>query len=125
MTYSGGSLRGGTVFELTPNHGVYDFRTIYTLGHDAEGCNPENALLMDAAGNLYGTASQCGEYNWGAVFKLSLSDLQYTSLHDFTGYAIDGNYPTSNLIFDALGNLYGTAQFGGAHGLGVVFEITP
>jgi uncharacterized repeat protein (TIGR03803 family) len=124
MTNSGGTLRGGTVFQLALNHGVYDFSTIYTLGHDGEGCNPLNALLINA-GDLYGTASNCGEYNWGAVFKLSLKDLQYTSLHDFTFEASDGNYPTSNLIFDAKGNLFGTAQFGGANGLGVIFEITP
>jgi len=48
----------------------------------------------------------------------------YTSLHDFTG-DIDGGEPWSNLVFDANGNIYGTASAGGANGYGVVFEITP
>jgi hypothetical protein len=47
----------------------------------------------------------------------------YTDLHDFTGGS-DGEYPYSNVIFDASGSLYGTAQ-GGANGQGVVWEITP
>ena len=53
----------------------------------------------------------------------------FTSLHDFTGGS-DGGYPYSNLVFDASGNLYGTASQGGTSancsgGCGVVFEITP
>ena len=126
MTYSGGNFGGGTVFALTSSNGSYLFRTVYSLGHEDEGCNPQNALVMDAVGNLYGTASQCGEYNWGAVFKLSLAGVPtYTSLHDFTFEASDGNNPTSNLVFDARGSVYGTAQFGGSSDVGVVFEITP
>jgi uncharacterized repeat protein (TIGR03803 family) len=34
-------------------------------------------------------------------------------------------YPVSSLVFDAAGNLYGTATAGGTYGDGVVFEITP
>jgi len=48
----------------------------------------------------------------------------YSSLHDFTGGS-DGAYPYCNLLFDATGNLYGTAFYGGTNNAGVVFEITP
>ena len=124
MTYSGGSALGGTVFKLTPTNGGYVFSTVYALGHEGEGCNPEDALVMDVAGNLYATAAQCGEYNWGAVFKLTLShgSWTYTSLHEFE--ADDGEFPTSKPIFDASGKLYVTAQFGGTHDKGVILEIT-
>jgi len=45
-------------------------------------------------------------------------------LHNFTGGS-DGEDLFGNMIFDSSGNLYGTASLGGAHGAGVVFEITP
>jgi hypothetical protein len=53
----------------------------------------------------------------------------YTSLHDFTGGS-DGGFPISNLVFDASGNLYGTASAGGTGsacygGCGLIFEIAP
>ena len=59
------------------------------------------------------------------VFKLTPSDgnWMYTSLHDFTG-GNDGANPSSNVVFDAKGNLYGTVN-GGSQGVGVVWEITP
>jgi uncharacterized repeat protein (TIGR03803 family) len=126
MTYSAGSALGGTVFKLTPTNGGYVFSTVYALGHEGEGCNPEDALVMDAAGNPYATAAQCGEYNWGAVFKLTMSATpQYISLHDFTFNGSDGNNPTGKLAIDGNGNLFGTAPYAGAYGQGVVFEITP
>jgi uncharacterized repeat protein (TIGR03803 family) len=37
----------------------------------------------------------------------------------------DGANPATGVIKDAAGNLYGTTEFGGAHGWGVVFELIP
>jgi uncharacterized repeat protein (TIGR03803 family) len=124
-TQSGGNIGCGTVFKLTPAGGSWAFSTLYTFGHDSEGCSPQDALVMDATGNLYGTLLEGGEYLWGAVFKLTPSNgnWTYTSLHDFE--ADDGEFPTSKPIFDASGNLYVTAQFGGAYDHGVILEITP
>ena len=81
---------------------------------------------MDGAGNLYGTTFCDGAKGAGSVFKLTPSggSWTYTSLHDFTGGS-DGANPISNVVFDANGSLYGTALNGGAHGVGVVWEITP
>ena len=45
-------------------------------------------------------------------------------LHSF-GNGLDGTFPTSGLIFDAAGNLYGTTYRGGSHNYGTVFELTP
>ena len=69
----------------------------------------------------------CIAYLSGSVFKLTPMGggaWTYTSLHDFTGGS-DGSSPQSTLVFDSSGNLYGTTAYGGAHGNGVVFEITP
>ena len=81
---------------------------------------------MDGAGNLYGTTYCDGANNVGNVFKLTPSGASwtYTSLHDFTG-GNDGANPISNVVFDANGNLYGTASTGGTQDVGVVWEITP
>lgn len=81
---------------------------------------------MDAAGSLYGTTFYDGAYGYGSVFKLTPAhgSWTFTSLHDFTG-GIDGGNPISNLVFDAGGNLYGTASQGGAYNDGVIFRITP
>jgi uncharacterized repeat protein (TIGR03803 family) len=86
---------------------------------------PQGSLIMDTAGNLYGTTSEQGAFQRGAVFKLTPPpSLHYTSLHDFTG-GDDGAFPRSNLTLDANGNIFGTASAGGTSGNGVVFEITP
>ena len=101
-----------------------EFTTIYDL--PAEGYGPEANLVMDSAGNLYGTIYGEGPGGAGSVFKLTPTDSGwiYTSLHDFTNGS-DGGAPMSNVVFDSNGNLYGTASQGGGYGEGVVWEITP
>lgn len=45
---------------------------LYSFTGGSDGLFP-TGLIMDAAGNLYGTASGGGVYGSGTVFKLSLS----------------------------------------------------
>jgi uncharacterized repeat protein (TIGR03803 family) len=120
-TVRGGSGGGGTIFELTPS----TFTVLYSFP-GVNGGGTYKSLTMDAAGNLYGTTFVDGAYGYGAVFKLTYSngEWKYSSLHDFTGGS-DGANPYSNVVFDAKGNLYGTAEAGGENGWGVVWEITP
>jgi uncharacterized repeat protein (TIGR03803 family) len=119
-----GPSGNGTAFELTLSQGGWKFSVLYGFAGVFGG--PRGNLVMDATGNLYGTTYGGGANGVGSVFKLTLSNgtWTYTSLHDFTG-GTDGAYPYSNLVFDANGNLYGTASSGGANRKGVVFEITP
>jgi uncharacterized repeat protein (TIGR03803 family) len=116
----------GTVFELTPSSGGWSLSTLYSFSGCGGWCAPHDKLLMDAAGNLYGTKQGDGLYSGGSVFKLTRSNggWTYSSLHDFTGGS-DGGAPEGSLILDGNGNLYGTTYQGGAYGSGVVFEITP
>jgi uncharacterized repeat protein (TIGR03803 family) len=128
-TSSGGSGNGGTVFQLVPSNDQWILNTLYSFIGPGNGrfvVGPVGDLFMDEAGALYGTAFADGAYGYGSVFKLTpgSGNWTYTSLHDFTGGS-DGGNPYSNLVFDNLGNLYGTASIGGANGLGVVFEIKP
>jgi len=121
----GGNSGGGTAFELNPS-----FNLLYSFPGSAQN-GPHGKLVMDEAGNLYGATSGNGAYGYGAVFKLTLqSDGQwaYTSLYDFCPQGppcADGADPFGNLAFDRNGNIYGTAQNGGADGVGVVFELSP
>jgi len=84
-----------------------------------------SGLTMDAKGNLYGVTSGGGDYGEGSVFELSRGangKWTVTTLHSFDG--TDGSSPTGSLVFDAAGNLYGTAPDGGAYLYGDVFELS-
>ncbi len=131
----GGNLYGGTVdgapdgeavvYEISPSDGGWTYTTLYTFTQSFGG-GPGGNLVMDAAGNLYGTTTGDSEERiYGTVFKLTPSSggWIYTDLHDFNGGS-DGGYPYSSIVLDSSGNLYGTASADG-HGYGTVWEITP
>jgi uncharacterized repeat protein (TIGR03803 family) len=117
------------IYKLTRGaHGLWTESVLYNFKADSTGFSPGAGVVLDKAGNLYGTTTiggspQCG---CGVVFKLSPSKngkWKYTVLHTFVGS--DGAQPDANLILDSKGNLYGTAVTGGTYGYGVVFEVTP
>ena len=119
-TSSGGSAGNGVVFKVTQagqETVLYNFQ-----GWPTDGANPYAGLLMDSAGNLYGTTNSGGIHDLGAIFKLSKNGHE-TLLHSFA-VTNDGYYPNSGLIMDGLGNLYGTTTAGGVYGGGAVFELT-
>jgi uncharacterized repeat protein (TIGR03803 family) len=120
-----GSGNGGTVFELTSSNGEWAFHLLYSLSGDF-GPGPEGNLIMDSAGNLYGTTLDDGVHDKGSVFKLSPgeSGWSYTSLEDFTG-GFEALGATGGVVFDKEGNLYGATYSDGGSINGVVFEITP
>ncbi len=130
-TVSGGYYGAGTVYELSPsgNYWLFSSLSSFVRGGAYYPEGPLGALIMDGAGNLYGTTATDGAYGYGAVFKLAPSNggWIYTSLYDFTGGS-DGEGPR-NVVMDASGNLYGITTYGGNNacqgGCGVVFEITP
>jgi uncharacterized repeat protein (TIGR03803 family) len=89
----------------------------------ADGANPYAGLIIDAAGNLYGTTLGGGSLNNGTVFELSPTGSE-TVLHAFQNTP-DLATPYGGLILDSFGNVYGTTWFGGVNGTGGVFEISP
>ncbi len=130
-TAIGGPASAGTVFSLTPPQAgtsVWTETVLYSFTGGADGSAPMSALVMDANGNLYGTTDLDGAYGAGTVFMLSPpangGPWTETTLWSFTGGA-DGGNPTSKLIFDMAGNLYGTTNYGGTANLGTVFELSP
>jgi uncharacterized repeat protein (TIGR03803 family) len=118
----------GTVFKLSPaSGGGYTETVLYNFTGGSDGEDPYGGLILDSAGNLYGTTVLGGTSGYGTVFELSpASGGGYTEtvLHSFTGGS-DGLYPYGILIFDSTGNLYGTTIQGGPAGDGTVFELSP
>lgn len=123
----------GTVFKLTPSNRLTN---LYTFTGGADGGVPTGTLIRDSAGSFYGTTQNggidCPNFNHvafgcGTVFKLDGSGHE-TVLYRFTGDT-DGSTPTSGVVRDSAGNLYGTAILGGnlsacgGVGCGVVFKI--
>ena len=115
----------GTVFELVKGDGGYTETTLYQFLGGADGSNPNAALIMDGAGNLYGTtaANDSGATGNGTVFELTKSNGGYaeTVLHVFQGP--DGAVSQTPLLMDKAGNLYGTTVLGGTANDGTVFEL--
>jgi len=127
-TYQGGAHSFGEVFELVNSNGTWSENVIYSfLGAGSnDGAYPFAGLVIDTAGNLYGTTYQGGASSQGTVFKLSKSGSTWTEtvLHTFDDISgDDGYYPYGNLVFDAAGNLYGTTVYGGKFGGGTVFQL--
>lgn len=118
----------GVVFKLSPNgNGTWTEHVLHTFTGGKDGESPDGPLVFDSAGNLYGTAYAGGSHGYGNVFRLTPnSNGTWTEhvLHQFTG-GKDGSMPFGGVVFDTAGNLYGTTTVGGAHGYGVVFELTP
>lgn len=128
-TYEGGANSSyGEVYELTNSNGTWSQNVIYSFSgpSNQDGAYPFSGLVLDAAGNLYGTTYQGGASSQGTVFELSKSGSTWkeTVLHTFDDISgSDGYYPYGALAFDAAGNLYGTTQAGGKFGGGTVFEL--
>jgi uncharacterized repeat protein (TIGR03803 family) len=123
---SGGGLGFGTVFELTPVHGGWNFQVIYTFqgGNDGVVGIDSDGLVLDGAGNLYGTTEMGGTAGFGTVFELTLTNGTWTknTLYSFAG-GNDAADPLTGVTFDQAGNLFGATVGGGAFGGGAVFEV--
>jgi len=151
-SYGGGDGCGGsgcgTVFQLKPyptacKTALYGWQetVLYRFTGGSDGSTPElGDLIFDQAGNIYGTTAlggyqggSCSNYGGcGVVFELTPSNGGWTEkvLYSFTGGS-DGAIPLAGLIFDNVGNLYGTTIYGGnldcfaPYGCGTVFQLTP
>lgn len=120
----------GTVFKLAPDGTE---TVLYSFSGRKDGGYLSAPLLMDKAGNLYGTAETGGDFTkcgfgCGVVFKVTPGGKE-TVLHAFRGVVSgdppgDGQDPLAGLVSDAKGNLYGTTTSGGVGG-GVAFKLTP
>lgn len=127
-TPADGDLAFGTVFELMPKAGGgWSEKVLHTfIENGIDGYTPQASLILDTAGNLYGTTYSGGAYGLGTVFGLIRAERSWTEtvLHSFQQNGTDGWSPYANLILVG-GNIYGTTTQGGTIGVGAVFELTP
>lgn len=123
----GGAQNRGVVFKLAPGRLKWHESVLYSfcaLVICIDGAGPSAGVLMDAAGNLYGTTVYGGDHQQGAVFKLSET---LEVLHSFCAEAdcTDGWVPRGGVTMDGSGNLFGVTQLGGTNGGGTVYRLSP
>lgn len=128
--YGGGC---GVVFRLTPDGHL---TVLHSFEGGSDGTNPGAGLVMDEAGNLYGTTEGGKpktkyESNVATVFAITTDNAEMV-LHDFSpNDSAQGEFPVSSLVIGTDGNIYGTTELGGRpcadslYGCGTVFQITP
>jgi uncharacterized repeat protein (TIGR03803 family) len=122
----------GTVFELSPSGSVWTFTLLHSF-NGLDGSTPRTGLTLDNAGNLYGTTQVGGSGGAGTIFELSPSGNGWTfsTLYNLANSGTEGEFPFSDLVIDAAGNLYGATQQGGSsksscsNYCGTVFELSP
>jgi len=116
----GGEFGQGTVYRVgvtgTGEEVLHSFNVI-------DGSSPQAGLVRDTAGNLYGTTTGGGAFHYGTVFKLDPS-WNLTTLYSFVG-GDDGWWPSTALVLDPAGNLYGTTRNGGPEDYGTLFKLDP
>jgi len=131
-TGRGASYDGGTVWELVHSNGGWTFNILY----NNQLVNGETGLgvTFDAAGNLWdagygGNNQNCGGYNdeyyCGVIWELTPSGSGWNQNIVYSFDNTTGGSPSSNLIFDQAGNLYGTVADNGPEGNGGVFQYNP
>lgn len=128
----------GTVFKLQPPPSScksflcpWRETVLYRFSGGSDGANPNSEVVLDNAGNLYGTTvyggnGQCNNLGCGVVYELTPSNGGWTEsvIHNFAA-GTDGALPLAGLIFDQAGSLYGAAAAGGSAGAGIIYELTP
>jgi uncharacterized repeat protein (TIGR03803 family) len=125
----------GEVFRLDSGPSGWNPTTLHRFTGGSDGSIPFGRVIFGPDGNLYGTTWQggnrrCGTVSvfgngCGTVFKVSPTGGDDTVLYRFMG-STDGQYPESDtLVFDQVGNLYGTTITGGLYHAGSVFKLTP
>lgn len=125
-TAEGGAYEWGSVYRLSQSNGVWSNQPLYDFTYTGtSGTGPEpSGLVMDGAGNLYGTTQQGGEYGVGELFKLTPTAgyWRFTLIHAFAG-STDGGYPWGQLVIDSSGDIYGTTLTGGVFQYGTTYKF--
>ena len=120
-TEGGGYL--GTAFRVGQSESGWRENVIHSFGHGTDGNEPIGGVVIDKAGNVYGTTLLGGAYGNGTIYQVTQSGVERV-IYSFTGGS-DAVNPAAAVTLDADGNLYGTTSFGGAYGDGAVYKLSP
>ncbi|HVR21694.1 MAG TPA: choice-of-anchor tandem repeat GloVer-containing protein [Candidatus Polarisedimenticolia bacterium] len=128
-TSSGGASNCGTAYQLTPGllGNMVEEKILFNFTCGADGGRPQEGLVTDGKGILFGTTEAKGSLNNGVVFELVTAGNGLSEPKERTIFAFnitDGAQPVGNLLaFN--GSLYGVTFQGGQFGQGVVFRLIP
>ena len=135
-TAKGGNDNNGLVFRLQPRASAcasplcsWTGKVLFAFPANGSGGGvpPNDDVIFDSSGNMYGTADVGGTDNYGVVWELTPAGMwnMETVLASFTGSSgqYPGHYPDGGVILDSSGNLYGTTFNGGTHTDGVVYQL--
>ena len=126
-TFGGGPSGLGSLAALQLDLTYFDAYSFLGVG-SGDGAAPVGNLQTDPMRSVYGATSEGGSGpspGYGTVFKYVPDTGVESVLYRFAGGNSDGAYPTSGVVLDVAGDIYGTTQLGGAHNLGVLFKLTP
>jgi len=134
-TGGGGPNSAGTVFELSPGSGGSWTESVLYSFCPGSGCSdgqgPQNSLVMDSQGNLYGTVLGGGGVGYGGIFEVSPTGggswTEQLLVSFCPGPSCTNGYGPEGLAIDPHGNVFGDTAFGGGNGAnrGTVFELSP
>ena len=119
------TLLFASVFAITPAAQAQSYQVLHNFTGGGDGATPTAGVVLDTAGNLYGTASAGGR-GAGTVYELKRHGTSWlvNPLYSFTG-GVDGAYPFAGVVFGQPNVLYGTTFNGGDGNNGVVFKLNP
>jgi uncharacterized repeat protein (TIGR03803 family) len=124
----------GTVFELVPpaasgNPWTYAVIHQFSGGVPGDGALPQDPVVLDRAGNVYGTTFVSQGTGGGTAFELRppRHGQPWTAaiVYRFPEHSGDAANPKAGFIFDRAGNLYATSEEGGPTYQGSVFKLVP
>lgn len=116
----GGNANFGTVFTIDAKGRE---RILHGFTGQPDGRSPNDGLVLDAKGNLFGTTVFGGVGNTGSAFEIA-ADGKEKVIYSFSADNT-GDTPANGLTQDAAGNLYGTTLSGGTTFNGVIYKLTP
>jgi len=127
MTPTGGAYGLGTIYEIRQRGVSWRFHVIHSFTGGADGSSGSAGRMFLNNRNLYGAATTGGLNGAGVVFQLTptaVGEWNFTTLYSFRGQP-DGSFPYGALLRAASGKFYGTTYYGGANGIGTVYELSP
>lgn len=117
-TTNQGAYGYGAVWEISPSsNGTWTLANFYSFSAGSDGGNPTGPVLLDFAGNIYGTASQYGNGGAGTVFEITTyRGWNFQTIYSFYGDR-NGGIPVGGVTMDRNGNLYYAAR--------AIFQLHP
>jgi uncharacterized repeat protein (TIGR03803 family) len=128
MAPTGGAYGLGTIYKIHQEHnGTWNLTVIHAFTGGADGATGSAGRMVLRHGRLFGAVTAGGTYGSGVVFELRPTgggEWNFRTIYSFRGQP-DGSFPYGALLFDRVGNIYGTTYYGGANGIGSVYQLSP